>query len=170
MFSLARRLVDRLVDIAAAIAAIALVVLMCVVIVDVIGRFFGSPLRGAQDIVKMAFIFVVFGGMAFCDRIGGHVAVDLFETHFPVSWNFRFSIFAALVGAVIFALIAWQMWEASKIAIMLNSATNILNLPKVPFQYCVIAFASLTSVSMALRAALMRIEDAAPSTIEEEVL
>lgn len=170
MLNLARRVVDRLVDLAAAIAALALVVLMGVVVVDVIGRFFGSPLRGAQDIVKMSFVFVVFGGMAFCDRIGGHVAVDLFEDHFSARWNFWFSIFAALVGAVIFALIAWQMWEASKIAIMLHSATNILKLPKVPFQYCIIAFAVLTSLSMALRAVLIRIEDSAPSTTEEEVL
>lgn len=170
MLNLARRVVDRLVDAAAAVAALALVVLMVVVVVDVIGRFFGSPLRGAQDIVKMAFIFIVFGGMAFCDRIGGHVAVDLLEDKFPKTLNFWFSVFAALVGAVIFALIAWQVWEASKISIMLNSATNILKLPRVPFQYCIIAFAVLTSASMALRALLMRFEDAGHSSLEEEVI
>lgn len=169
MLSLARRVVDFLVDAAAAVAALALVVLMGVVVVDVIGRFFGSPLRGAQDIVKMSFIFIVFGGMAFCDRIGGHIAVDLFEAVFPRTLNAWFSVLGALVGAVIFALIAWQVWEASKISIMLNSATNILKLPRVPFQYCIIAFAVLTSVSMALRALLMRIEDVTQSASEEEV-
>jgi TRAP-type C4-dicarboxylate transport system permease small subunit len=170
MLSLARRVVDFLVDAAAAIAAIALVAMMCVVVVDVIGRFFGSPLRGAQDIVKMSFVFVVFGGMAFCDRIGGHVAVDLFESRFPKRLNFWFTVFGALVGAVIFALIAWQVWEATKISILLNSATNILNLPRAPFQYCIVAFAVLTSVSMILRATLLRYEDTPHNTLEEEVL
>lgn len=160
MLSLARRLVDFLVDAAAAIAALALVVLMGVVVVDVIGRFFGSPLRGAQDIVKMTFIFIVFGGMAFCDRIGGHVAVDLFESKFPKRLNHGFSIFAALLGAVIFGLIAWQIWEASKISLMLNSATNILKLPRAPFQYCIIAFAILTSAAMLFKAVFLRAERA----------
>lgn len=170
MISFARRVVDRLVDGAAAIAALALIALMGVIVVDVVGRFFGSPLRGAQDIVQMAFIFVVFGGMGFCDRIGGHVAVDLFEGYFPKRLNFFFSIFAALLGALIFALIAWQLLEAIKISVMLNSATNILNIPRAPFQYCMVGFAILTSVSMLLRATLLRDDDPAHSVIEEEVL
>ena len=34
---------------------------------------------------------------------------------------------------------------------MLNLATNILQIPRAPFQYVIVAFAALTSLAMALR-------------------
>jgi hypothetical protein len=34
---------------------------------------------------------------------------------------------------------------------MLNMATNILQLPRAPFQYVLVAFSALTSITMALR-------------------
>ena len=43
----------------------ALLVIVGVVLVDIVGRHFGAPLYRAQDIVQMAAVFVVFGGMGF---------------------------------------------------------------------------------------------------------
>ncbi len=151
MPGLLRGAVDRLIDLSAALGALALVVIMAVVVVDVIGRYFGAPLYGAQDIQQMTAVFVVFGGMAYCDRQGRHIAVDLLEPVFPRRVNLILTILGNVVGAVIFALIAWYIWEASKLAAMLNMATNILLLPRVPFQYAIVAFSALTSVAMVLR-------------------
>ncbi len=67
----------------AAIGSVALVLEVITILVDVIGRAFGHPLFGSRDIITMAMVIVVFGGMALCDRVGGHISVDLLERHYP---------------------------------------------------------------------------------------
>ena len=149
------RAVDGLVTLSAVSGAVALIVIVVTVLADVVGRYFGSPLYGAQDIVQMAAVFVVFGGTAFCERRGGHIQVDLFERAFSGRVNRALLVVGCVVGAVVFALIAWQMWEASKLARLLNMATNILSLPRAPFQYAVAVLSAVTSVALAAKAAAL---------------
>jgi TRAP-type C4-dicarboxylate transport system permease small subunit len=150
---IAKRVADFLADASVAVGGAALVAAGAIIVVDVVGRVFGAPLRGAQDLAQMALVLIVFGGMAFCDRIGGHVSVDLFETSFSVRANLWFAAFANGLGALIFSLIAFEIWESSKISQMLNLATNILKLPKAPFQYAVAAFCVITALGMLVRMA-----------------
>ena len=125
------------------------------ILIDVIGRYFGSPLRGAQDVTQMAMVVLVFGGMALCDRQGGHIAVDLFERAFPAWLNRVTDIIAALLGTTIFALIAWNMWKSAALSQMLNLSTNIINLPKDWFQYYVVVSCVITALGMLLRAVIL---------------
>ena len=78
-----RNYADRLIGLSATIGSIGLIVEVGIILVDVIGRAFGSPLYGSQDLVTMTMVLLVFGGMALCDRRGGHIAVDIFERNFP---------------------------------------------------------------------------------------
>ena len=129
-----------------------LIIEVAVVLVDVVGRAFGHPLTGAQDITSMGLVAIVFGGMALCDRQGGHIAVDIFERSFPGPVNRACDIVAALMGAAIFVFIAWSMWDSAALSRMLNLSTNILNLPKAWFQYFIIVAALITAFGMLLRA------------------
>jgi TRAP-type C4-dicarboxylate transport system permease small subunit len=149
------RIVDALVTLSAVAGAAALLVIVVTVLLDVVGRYFGAPLYGAQDIVQMAAIFVVFGGMAFCERRGGHIQVDLLETAFSARTNRVLLVTGCVVGAIVFALIAWQMWEASKLSRLLNMATNILSLPRAPFQYALVAVSGVASVALAVKAVVL---------------
>ena len=148
-----RRAADALTRLAAAIGALALLVEVVVILVDVAGRAFGHPLFGSQDLVTMAMVILVFGGMALCDRTGGHIAVDLLEPRFSPSLNRAIDVASALLGALIFVFIAWAVWESAKLSQMLNLSTNLLRLPKAWFQWALIAFALLAALGMALRAA-----------------
>lgn len=145
------KIADRLISLSALIGGIGLIVEVIVILIDVIGRFFDMPLVGAQDISQMSMIVLVFGAMALCDKTGGHIAVDIFENAFPTWLNRLIDIFSALAGALIFALIAWAIYESSKISQMLHLATNIIYLPKVYFQWAVCAFSMITSLAMLLR-------------------
>ncbi len=147
-----RRAADGLINLSAAIGAIALIVEMGVILADVIGRALGAPLRGGQDVSTMTMIVVVFGAMALCDRMGGHIAVDLLERWFPRRLNRLIDIFAAALGAVIFALIVWAVLDAAAISRLLNLSTNIINLPKAWFQWILAGFAGIAALGMALRA------------------
>lgn len=148
-----RRIADRLIDLSAAIGVLGIFAEVAVILVDVIGRAFGAPLFGSQDIITMTMVIVVFGGMALCDRVGGHISVDLLEAKFPRAANRIIDIAAALLGAVIFLFIAWAVWDSAKLSQMLNLSTNLLRLPKAWFQWALIGFALLSAAGLLLRAA-----------------
>ncbi len=147
-----RVVADRMISLSAVIGSLGLLFAVAVILIDVVGRALGKPLLGSQDLTTMAMVILVFGGMAACDRRGGHIAVDLLERRFPARMNRLIDIVAALLGAVIFAGIAYAVYESSKLSVMLNLSTNILNLPKVWFQSALVAFSLVTALGMLLRA------------------
>jgi TRAP-type C4-dicarboxylate transport system permease small subunit len=110
---------DGLTRLSALIGTLGLITEVVVILVDVVGRAFHHPLTGAQDISTMAMVLLVFGGMALCDRIGGHISVDLFET-------------------------------------------SIIGLPKVYFQYFIVAASLITAFGMLLRALSLSLGQAMP--------
>lgn len=152
MFATASRWADRLIGLSALLGTLALVGEVVVIMIDVIGRYFGAPLRGAQDISQMAMVIVVFGGMAYCDKLGGHIAVGIFERVFPDWLNRAGDVVAALLGAAIFVGLAWTIWQSAALSRMLHLATNIIYLPKAWFQYAAVAMSLITAFGMLLRA------------------
>lgn len=147
-----RKTADRLIGLSATIGGLGLVIEVVVVLVDVIGRAFGSPLYGSQDMISMTMVILVFGAMALCDRNGGHISVDLLEDRFSSGFNRWVDVFSALLGALIFLGIAWTVWDSAKISQMLNLATNLLYLPKAWFQWVLAGFSVITALGMILRA------------------
>jgi TRAP-type C4-dicarboxylate transport system permease small subunit len=148
-----RKTADRLISLSATIGAVALIAVMVAILIDVVGRAFGKPLYGSQDIVTMSMVILVFGGMALCDRQGGHIAVDLLEPRFSARLNWLIDIIVAVTGAVIFAFIAWAVWDSAKLSQMLNLSTNLLRLPKAWFQWALAGFSVLAALGLLLRAA-----------------
>lgn len=61
-------------------------------------------------------------------------------------------VISAFLGAVIFLGLAWITWGSAALSRMLNLATNIIALPKVYFQYFIIAASLITALGMILRA------------------
>ena len=143
---------DRLIGLSATIGALGLLVEVAVILTDVTGRAFGNPLYGSQDMITMTMVILVFGGIAMCDRDGGHIAVDIFEPRYPAWLNRYIDIFAATLGAVIFVFIAWAILESAKLSMMLNLSTNLLRLPKAWFQWGLAGMSIVTAFSMLLRA------------------
>ena len=155
------RQIDRVSRVLARAAAITgtvgLVGLTLVICWDVVGRYLGYPLYGAQDLTSMALVIVIFGGMSICDRMGEHIVVDVFERVFP-AWLKRVGdIAGAILGAVIFILIAYTAWDSAALSRMLNLATNIIEMPKAWFQYFVVVASIITALGMASRAVILLI-------------
>ncbi len=143
---------DRLIGLSTILGGSCLVILVGVILVDVIGRGFGSPLFGSQDLINMGMALLVFGGMALCDRNGGHIAVDLLEPRFPAGLNRWINVASAVLGAVIFLMIAYTVHESAKLNQMLNLSTNLLRLPRAWFQWGVCVMSIIAAAGMILRA------------------
>ena len=145
--------VTMLVRLAALLGGIALVGLTAVIMIDVVGRLFGAPLYGSRDIVQMASVFVVFGGLAYADLKGGHIQVDILARWFPEGLNRALVAAGYAVGAVAFGLVAWQLWVAAGFSAILGAATNLLAIPRAPFQQSAAVLSALTALLMAWRVA-----------------
>jgi TRAP-type C4-dicarboxylate transport system permease small subunit len=148
-----RNIADRLIGLSATIGLLGIYAVVAVILVDVVGRYLGRPLFGSQDIVTMTLVIVVFGGMALCDRQGGHIAVDLLQPRFPFWLNRGIDIGSALLGAAIFVMIAVAVWQSAVLSQMLNLSTNLMRWPKAWFQWALCGFALLAAAGMILRAA-----------------
>lgn len=143
---------DGIVHLAALTGALGLLVALGAIAADVVGRAFGAPVYGARDVVSMAAIFVVFGGMALAHIRGAHVSVDLLERHFPRWLNRVLPPLGHLLGAGVFALIALELWKAVEMARLLRMSTNLLFLPRAPFLIAMAVLAAICTASMLLRA------------------
>ena len=146
-----RSVVDRLIGLSNILGSVALALVTIVILIDVIGRYFGAPLRGAQDIGQMGMVIIVFGGMAYCGRHGGHIAIDIFKNAFPPRMNRVIDICVAFLGVVLFGAVAWKVIQSAQLSLMLNLATNIIQLPKAWFQWALAGFSILTALGMFLR-------------------
>lgn len=167
MLAATQRLADRLIGLSAFIGTLALIAEVVVILADVVGRFFGHPITGAQDISQMSMVVLVFGAMALTDKVEGHISVDVFENKLP-PWLIRAGdISSALIGAAIFLGLAWATVESAALSRMLNLATNIIGLPKVWFQYFVVAAALVTSLGMSLRALTLIVTRQPPKAEKE---
>lgn len=152
MLATLRALTDRLISLSAWVGTVALLFVVATVLVDVVGRSFGKPLYGAQDMVTMAFVIIVFGGMALCDKLGGHISVDLFERHFSRQLNLLIDVTVDLLGGAIFLMIGYAVIKSAQLSAMLNLRTNLLGLPLAWFQWTLAGLALVTGLALLLRA------------------
>ena len=145
MYAFLTRWADRLISLSALVGTLGLLAEVLVILIDVVGRYFGAPLVGSQDISQMAMVLVVFGGMALCDKVGGHVSVDVFERMLPTRALWIGDVLAPLLGAVIFCAIAWTVWNPQPChGCSISRPTSYL--PKAWFQYAVVAMSLITAL------------------------
>lgn len=102
--------VDKLINVIKRIGGAALVGMMLVTCVDVVFRFFGHPIFGAVEIVSFMATMVLACAMPLTEREKGHVGVDLFMRRATERTQAVFSAVTKLASAILFGLVAWQMF------------------------------------------------------------
>lgn len=103
---------DRLTTVLAVIAGIAVVVMMIHVDLDVIMRATLNQVPpGTIVFVSNWYMpFLVCLPLAFVERAGGHIAVDVFVVRTPVWFQRRLAGWIYLLSALVFALVAYASW------------------------------------------------------------
>ena len=117
-----------------AIVAGTVIVGIAVLIVVNIGlRFFtGKAIIGAEEVVQVAMVPVIFLAIGYCGQIGGHISVDLLEPVLPKGFWRVVDPAVKIAGAVAFAAMSWQAIRSGAMAGEFNETTNIRRIPHQP--------------------------------------
>lgn len=147
------RTIDRAVRLLALVGGAVLLAIMAVTVADVVMRYlFGAPITGVLDLTELGLVLVTFLGMAYCGRSGGHVAVDLLGALAPrrvLRWT---DAFIRLACAALFALLAWESLNQSRLAAASGEASMLLLIPHYPFFAVIALGAALYAVVLLLQA------------------
>lgn len=104
----------------ALISGFGIFVLMMLGVAQVLGRkFFNFPIHGYIDVIEIMMSFLVFMGLSYTERLGGHIRMELFVTMMPkrILWLFEtLSVVVALFVVGVLAYYtgthAWRSWTS----------------------------------------------------------
>ncbi|HSL60588.1 MAG TPA: TRAP transporter small permease [Desulfotignum sp.] len=101
-------------DVLKLIGAIALTTMMMLTVVDVIGRFFKSPIFGSVELVGFLATIVVASALPYTYKVDGHVGVEILVRLLSDKTQTVIDIFTRTITLILFILITWQMFLYAK--------------------------------------------------------
>lgn len=85
--------------------------LMLFGVVQIFGRkLFNAPIFGYIDMVEIAMSGLVFLGLAYTERLGGHIRMELFVSHLKGRWQWAFELVGVLVGLFVVAVLVYYSY------------------------------------------------------------
>ena len=128
-----------------------LLVLTGFTVVDVILRYvFNAPFSGSFEFTEYLMSAIVFLAMSYTGWAGGHVSVDLFEKWLDRPALRFLPAIMALLGSVLFAVIAWQATRETIATI--GQFSNMLRWPHYPFRFIVAFGAAMFALVLLIQA------------------
>jgi C4-dicarboxylate transporter, DctQ subunit len=127
------------------VAALFIFGLMLLGVGQVLGRrLFNMPITGYIDFVEISISTFAFLGIAYCQRLGGHVRMELFLKMAPGRLQYAMEIAGTLVGLFIIGVLTWYGFEHFLRAYQLGDSTIDAELPIWPSKLVVpVSFALL---------------------------
>jgi TRAP-type C4-dicarboxylate transport system permease small subunit len=127
------RFMHRIEKFTALISGLGIFVLMLIGVVHVLGRkFFDLPVFGYIDIVEIMMAFMVFLAIAYTERLGGHIRMELFVSFLKGRWLALFEIVGVLLGLVISGIILVYSWDHAMRAFYLGDSSIDAQIPLWP--------------------------------------
>ena len=126
-------------------SAMLILFLMLLAVVQVVGRkFFNFPIPGYVDWVEMAMAIFCFLSIAYTQKLGGHVRMELFIGRFSGRLLWGLEIIGTLVAMWIIAVLAVYGWDHFVRAWVIGDSSIDIQIPIWPGKLIVvIAFISL---------------------------
>ena len=144
---------DRIARWLAIFSGVVLVALTLLTVADVGLRYlFNSPIFGAHDLMQLGLVIVVFGGLAYAGRSGGHVAVDVFTQFMSPAFARWTDFVLRILAASVFVILAWRSWVNGLDAALYGEASNLLFVAHSPFYQAIALGAGLYAVILVIQA------------------
>jgi C4-dicarboxylate transporter, DctQ subunit len=127
------RFVFRIEKLTAFLCGLSIFALMILGVVHVLGRkFFNMPIEGYIDIVEIMMAFMVFLAIAYTERLGGHIRMELFVSKLKGRWLALFELVGVVLGLGLTAVLIVYSWDHAMRAYYLGDSTIDVQLPLWP--------------------------------------
>lgn len=119
--------------------------LMFLGMAQVLGRrLFNAPMTGYIDFVELSIATFAFLGVAYCQRLGDHVRMDMLIRKAPGRLRWTLEIAGTLIGLFVIAVLIWYGFDHFLRAYQLGDSTIDAEIPVWPSKLVVpVAFAVL---------------------------
>lgn len=145
--------IERITRWCALAAGAVLLLLMLLTVADVAMRFLlGAPIFGTIDISELGLVLVVFLGLAYCGRTGGHVSVDLLESVMSPRLSLLSGLLTRLLSVAVLGLLAARTMAKAWDARTYGDVSNLLGIAHWPFLYAIALGAALYALVLILEA------------------
>jgi C4-dicarboxylate transporter DctQ subunit len=129
----AHRVWARLEDVMNLIAAAAIFFLMFVGVFQVIGRtVFNTAIHGYIDYMEQASALFAFLGIAYAQRVGAHIRMDLLLRGLSLRFLWAMELFAVLIALIVITVLIDTTWLNFLRAFQLGDSTIDIKLPTWP--------------------------------------
>lgn len=152
------------------VAAAFIFALMMLGVWQVFGRqLFNAPVRGYIDYVELTMATFAFMAIAYCERLGGHVRMDMLVNAARGRTKWILEFFGSTVALLVISVLIWYSWQHFMRSYDFGDSTIDVELPLWPSKLVVpLAFALLwlrLLVQLVGYARLIREPDAAPVAV-----
>ena len=121
--------------------ALGMITSMLLGFADVVGtKFFGWPVPGTLEVTESTMVLIVFGALAYTQRLRGHIRVEIFYTERGPRTKAFMDIVTHLVAIAYFGLIAWQGAHEAIYSLQISEATmGSIRFPLFPARALLVA-------------------------------
>ncbi|MAZ01954.1 MAG: C4-dicarboxylate ABC transporter substrate-binding protein [Sneathiella sp.] len=124
---------SKLEDFLNGISALAIFSVMILGVTQVLSRkLLNWPILGYIDFIEQSMVIFAFFGIAYCQRLGGHVRMDLFMAKFSARPLYFFEGLATLIGLFVITVLIDTSWLHFLRAYQLGDSTIDIGLPIWP--------------------------------------
>lgn len=114
--------------------------------------FFGRPFRGGFEMTELAMSVIVACGLPYTAIRRGHVAVDIFSSVLDRPSMRWLNFLVHALGAVVLGILAWQSFGYALKSYGYGDVSNMMRIPKYPFQFAIAISAALFTVALVIDA------------------
>jgi TRAP-type C4-dicarboxylate transport system permease small subunit len=133
-------------------AAFSILALMLLAVAQVLGRFFfNTPIPGFIDITEQAMAIFAFAGVAYCQRVGGHIRMEIVLGKLSGRPLYIFEMFGVIVIAFTIALLIWGSGYHFDRSWTLGDSTIDIRLPTWPSKLIIPVALSLLFLRLLLQ-------------------
>ena len=114
--------------------------LALLIIVDIVGRVIGTPIRGTVELAAMTVASATFLTIPYALRQRGHIRSRIIVSRLPKPLERSLERFTYLLGAAIFLYLAYVSWGAAVSAFVSGSyeGEGALRVPTYPTRWLVV--------------------------------
>lgn len=123
----------RIEDVFNLIAAASILSLMFLAVIQILGRFFlNMPVPGFIDITEQAMAVFAFGGVAYCQRVGGHIRMEIVLGKLQGRNLWIAETIGVFLIWIVITLLIWGSWYHFYRSWSLGDSTMDISLPTWP--------------------------------------